>query len=159
MSSAKTVFDTDMIARTITASPRVLYHLSDLLKWPDACVFVCEGEKDADRVASLDHCATAVACGKWTDDCVQALTGRDVLILGDADKPGRKKALAAATAMYGTASTIRIVRLPGLTGEPKSKDVSDWLDFDLSRGAKLADICFEAPLWTPVCTQNLVRLI
>jgi putative DNA primase/helicase len=129
--------------------PRVLYHLSDLLKWPDACVFVCEGEKDADRVASLDHCATAVACGKWTDDCVQTLTGRDVLILEDADKAGRKKALAAATALYGTASTIRIVRLPGLTGEPKSKDVSDWLDFDLSRGAKLADVCFEAPLWTP----------
>jgi hypothetical protein len=136
---------------SIEDCPRVLYRLLDLLKWPDACVFVCEGEKDANRVASLDHCATTVACGKWTDDCIQALAGRDVLILEDVDKneAGHKKALAAATALYGTANTIRIVRLPGLTGEPGSKDVSDWLDADLSRGAKLADVCFEAPLWVP----------
>src|SRR5262245_40831680 len=37
-----------------------LYRLPELLKYPDATVFVCEGEKDADRVASLGHCATAV---------------------------------------------------------------------------------------------------
>src|SRR5262249_7958636 len=60
---------------------RVPYRLSELLQYPDACVFVCEGEKDADRVASIDNCATTVACGDWTDDCVQALAGRDVLIL------------------------------------------------------------------------------
>src|SRR5262249_34216044 len=45
---------------------RVPYRLSDLLKYPDGCVFICEGEKDADRVAALDHCATTVACGDWT---------------------------------------------------------------------------------------------
>ena len=47
-----------------TASP-------ELLQYPDATVFICEGEKDADRVASLGHCATTVAGGKWTDDCVK----------------------------------------------------------------------------------------
>ena len=47
---------------------RVLYRWPELLKYPDATVFVCEGEKDADRVASLEHCATTVASGKWTDD-------------------------------------------------------------------------------------------
>jgi RecA-family ATPase len=128
---------------------RVLYRLPELLKYPDACVFICEGEKDAGRVASLDHCAVAVAFGKWTDECIQALTGRDVLILEDADKAGRKKALAAAAALYGTANTIRIVRLPGLTGEQKNKDVSDWLDADTRNASKFADVCFEASLWTP----------
>jgi hypothetical protein len=39
---------------------RVLYRLGDLLKYPDATVFICEGEKDADRVAELGHCATTV---------------------------------------------------------------------------------------------------
>jgi hypothetical protein len=133
---------------SIDDCPRVLYRLSELLKYPDACVFVCEGEKDAGRVASLDHCATTVACGKWTADCVQALAGRDVLILQDVDRneAGRKKALAAATALHGTAKTIRIVALPGLTGEPGSTDVSDWLDADPSRGAKLADTCFAVPM-------------
>ncbi len=39
---------------------RVLYRLPELLQYPDATVFVCEGKKDADRVASLGHCATTV---------------------------------------------------------------------------------------------------
>jgi hypothetical protein len=42
---------------------RVLYRLPELLQFPDGTVFVCEGEKDADRVASLGHCATTVASG------------------------------------------------------------------------------------------------
>src|SRR5262249_35010474 len=60
---------------------RVLYRWPELLKYPDATVFVCEGEKDADRVASLEHCATTAAGGKWTDDCAKALAGRHVIIL------------------------------------------------------------------------------
>jgi putative DNA primase/helicase len=126
---------------------RVPYRWPDLLQYPDATVFVCEGEKDADRVASLDHCTTTVAGGKWTADCVEPLAGRDVLILEDADEPGHKKAIAAATALHGQAKTIRIVRLPGLTGHPNNKDVSDWLDADPRRANKLADVCFDAPLW------------
>jgi hypothetical protein len=43
---------------------RVLYRLPDLIKYPDATIFVCEGEKEADRVASLGYCATTVASGK-----------------------------------------------------------------------------------------------
>src|SRR5262249_44294944 len=97
----------------------------------------------------LGRCATTVAGGKWTDECVKALAGRDVLILEGADKAGRKKALAAATALHGTAATIRIVRLPDLTGHPNNKDASDWLDADPRRAERLIDICFSVPLWTP----------
>ena len=125
---------------------RVLYRLPELLKYPDACVFVCEGEKDADRVASLDHCATTVACGDWTDDCVNALAGRDCIILEDNDEAGRKKAQEAAHALHGQAKSVRIVRLPGL---PEKGDVSDWLDADPRNAGKLVDVCFDAPLWTP----------
>jgi AAA domain len=128
---------------------RVIYRWPELLQYPDATVFVCEGEKDADRVASLSLCSTAVACGKWTDDCIKALAGRDCIILQDMDETGRKKALAAAQKLHGTAATMRIVALPGLTGKPKNKDVSDWLDADPRRADKLVDICFDAPLWTP----------
>ena len=102
---------------------RVLYRLPELLRYPDATVFVCEGEKDADRVASHGYCSTTVAAGKWTEECVRALAGRDVMILEDNDEPGRKKALAAAQALQGRAKTIRIVSLPGL---PDKGDVSDW---------------------------------
>src|SRR5262249_49215681 len=125
---------------------RVPYRLSDLLKYPDGCVFICEGEKDADRVAALDHCATTVACGDWTEDCIKALAGRDALILEDNDDAGRKKAYDAAQALHGVAKTVRVVRLPGL---PEKGDVSDWLDADAGNATKLADVCFDAPLWIP----------
>jgi hypothetical protein len=130
----------------IDDTPRVLYRLPELLQYPDATVFITEGEKDADRVAELGQCATTVACGKWTSDCITPLAGHDVYILEDNDDAGRKKALEAAQALHGTAKTIRIVRLPGL---PEKGDVSDWLDTDARNAGKLVEVCFDAPLWTP----------
>jgi hypothetical protein len=125
---------------------RVLYHWSELLKYPNGTVFICEGEKDADRVTALGHCATTVAAGKWTEECVTALAGRDVIILEDNDDAGRAKALTAAQALRRTAKTIRIVSLPDLTDKG---DVSDWLDADLRRAEKLVDLCFDVRVWTP----------
>jgi hypothetical protein len=125
---------------------RVLYRLLELLKFPYATVFVCEGEKDADRVASLGHCATTVASGKWTEDCIKALAGRDTIILQDNDETGADKALTAAQALHGVAKTIRIVLLPGLKAED---DVSDWLDADPEHAGKLVDVCFDVAEWTP----------
>src|SRR5262249_7567512 len=95
---------------------------------------------------ALDHCATTVACGDWTDDCVNALAGRDCVILEDNDEAGRKKAQEAAAALHGRAKSVRIVRLPGL---PEKGDVSDWLDVDPRNAGKLVDVCFDAPLWAP----------
>jgi hypothetical protein len=126
---------------------RVLYRLPELLQFRDATVFVCEGEKDADRVASLEHCATTVASGKWTDDCIKALAGRDIIVLQDNDGKGQEKALTAAQALHGIAKTIRIVLLPDL---PAHGDVSNWLDADPERdGEQLANICMDAPEWAP----------
>jgi RecA-family ATPase len=130
---------------------RVLYRWPELLQWPDATVFVCEGEKDVDRLWSIDHCATGVASGVWTEDCIKALAERDVIILQDNDPPGRKKALTAAHALHGVAKSIRIVLLPDL---PPKGDVSDWLDADPRRANKLTDICFDAPEWSPESTAD-----
>jgi DNA primase len=105
---------------------------------------VCEGEKDADRVASLGHCATTVASGKWSAADVSALAGRDIFILEDDDEAGRQKAIAAANALHSVADTIRIIRMPD-----GANDVSDWLDADPSRADRLVDICVDAPLWEP----------
>jgi 5S rRNA maturation endonuclease (ribonuclease M5) len=134
---------------------RVPYRLPDLLKFPDATIFVCEGEKDADRVAALGHCATTVACGKWTDGCIRALAGRHVVILEDADEPGQKAA-EAAKALHGTAKTIRIVRLPGheYTAKDHGKDISDWLDADARNADKFVDVCFAVPEWTPSVVED-----
>jgi hypothetical protein len=130
---------------------RVPYKLPELLQYPSGTVFFCEGEKDADRVASLNLCATTVASGKWTDDCVKALAGRDIIILQDNDEPGRKKALTAAQALHGAAKTIRIVLLPDLADKG---DVSDWLDADPQNAGELADVCLAVPEWSPSETDN-----
>ena len=128
---------------------RVLYRLPELLKYPDATTFVTEGEKDCDAVAALGHCATTVASGRWAGVDLAPLKDRDCIILRDIDEPGRKKALAAARALHGIAKTIRIVELPGLTGHPNNKDVSDWLDADPRRAERLPEIAFDAPVWEP----------
>jgi 5S rRNA maturation endonuclease (ribonuclease M5) len=129
----------------------VLYNWPDFVEaGPDATLFVCEGEKDAKRLKSLKLLATTVAFGSWKDVDVSDVTGRDVIILEDADKPGVKKARDAAIALRKVAKTIRIVRLPGHehTAEKHGKDVSDWLDEDPNRTADaLAEACFDAPVW------------
>jgi RecA-family ATPase len=125
---------------------RVAYRLPELMNYPDATVFVCEGEKDADRVAALGHCATTVAAGKWTDECSEALAGRDCIILEDNDDKGRQRALEAAQRLHGVAKSVRIVSLPNL---PDKGDVSDWLDADPRRADRLIDVCFDAPIWAP----------
>ena len=135
---------------------RVLYRWPELAKYPDATVFVTEGEADADRVASLGHCATTVASGKWTNECVQALAGRDCIILQDNDDAGLKRALEAAQQLHGTAASIRIVLLPDL---PPKGDVSDWLDADPSRAEKFVDVCFETPEWTPSNNDQAASII
>ena len=125
---------------------RILYRWPELLKFPDATVFVTEGEKDADNVAALNLCATCVATGKWTPECIAALAGREVVILEDNDDAGRTKALAAAQTLHGTAKTIRIVSLPDL---PDKGDVSDWLEADPNNAKKFTKTCFDVPVWVP----------
>jgi hypothetical protein len=139
----------------------VPYRLPELLAYPDGSILHCEGEKDANRVASLGlaFCATTLSGGtKWTDDIVKVFAGRDVYILEDADEAGHKKALAAAQALHGTAKSVRIVLLPGLTGEPGNKDVSDWLDADRRNADKLEGVLGDAPEWTPSANDEKPKL-
>jgi RecA-family ATPase len=129
---------------------KVLYRLPEIIADSAAFIFLCEGEKDAERVATLGLCATTISGGsKWTADIIEPLRGRDVVILPDADTAGAKKALEAANALSGVVKSIRMVRLPGLSGRAGSNDVSDWLDYDEKRAGILATTCLAAPLWTP----------
>jgi hypothetical protein len=124
---------------------RVLYRWRELLRYPDATALVTEGEKDADNAGALGFCATTVASGKWTDDCVQALAGRHCWILEDNDDTGRKKALEAAKLLHPVANSVKIIRLPGLA---EGEDVSDWLDAGHTR-QDLEDVCYSTPDWEP----------
>jgi AAA domain/Toprim-like len=105
---------------------RVPYRWPDLAADKIAPVYLCEGEKDADRVASLDLVATTISGGKHMSDTIlEALRDRDVIILQDNDEAGRKLAADRADKLRGVARSVRAVQLPGL---PHKGDVSDWLD-------------------------------
>lgn len=105
----------------------VPYRLRDLLAAPDAVVYLVEGEKDADRLASLGLVATCNAggAGKWRKEHSEFLRGRHVVILPDNDDAGRQHAKNAVKTLRGIAAQVRVIVLPGL---PAKGDVSDWLD-------------------------------
>ncbi|CCE04773.1 hypothetical protein BRAS3843_1130004 [Bradyrhizobium sp. STM 3843] len=137
-------------------TPSVLYRLPELLKYPDGTVHLCEGERDADRLAELGLTATTVsgdAADKWTPELAAPLRGRDVFILQDNDAKGEKRATAAAQALQGIAKSVRVILLPDL---PPKGDVSDWLKAGHSQ-AELEAICVAAPVWQPTAESPAPR--
>jgi hypothetical protein len=121
---------------------KIIYRWKEIADQPDEIVFVCEGEKDADRLASLGLLATTVAGQNWSETAAEALRGRDVFVLEDNDETGRENSEAAVEALADMVKSIRIVRLPDL---PHKGDVSDWLDAGHT-GEELIDVCAAAPV-------------
>jgi hypothetical protein len=128
---------------------RVLYRLPELCQAdPTDWVFVCEGEKDADRLAALGLTATTnpMGAGQWREEYAETLHGRRVGLLPDHDEPGRKHAeqVAASLTRHGAAE-VKVLNLPGV---PDKGDVSDWLA-DGHTAAELLDLAESAATWTP----------
>lgn len=106
---------------------RVLYRLPEVLAAdPAEIVWLCEGEKDADRLSGCGLVATtrAEGAGKWQPDNADWLRGRRVVILQDNDEPGRKDARLKRESLRSVAAEAAILALDAL---PEHGDVSDWL--------------------------------
>lgn len=138
-------------------TPRVLYRLPELLaadkgEW----VFLPEGEKDADNLATIGLTATCNpgGAGKWkhlADD--SDLHGRRVAIIADSDAPGRDHAQDVAGRLHGKAAEVKILSMPD-----GHKDVSDWLEAMDSRepedlAATLVSMAEAAPEWAPAAVD------
>jgi RecA-family ATPase len=134
--------------RDMDGVQHVLYRWPELIEFPDATTFVCEGEKDTDGVRALD--LTATTTSKWTHEIAEALRGRHVYIIQDVDENGAgdKKADEAARWLHDVAASIKVVKLPGLDGTEGKKDVSDWLGAGHTK-AELESVCAAAPYWIP----------
>lgn len=93
-------------------------------------VYVVEGEKDADRLASLGYTATTNYAGaakadqraKWRDEYAAQLSGADVVIVADNDEPGRAHARHWRDRLTPRCRSVLLV-VPA-----RGKDVSDLLD-------------------------------
>lgn len=101
---------------------RVLYRLPEVLK--SETVWIVEGEKDADNLASLGLTATCNVggAGKWLDGYTEALAGKHIVLCGDNDKPGQDHVALVFESVAQKAKSVRIVKLPGV------KDASDYID-------------------------------
>jgi putative DNA primase/helicase len=127
--------------------PRVLYKLTEVLQAIETGqrIFITEGEKDADNLENLGFCATTNpgGAGQWRDEYSKVLRGAKIVIISDADEPGRKHAEQVAQSLQGQAMSVQVVELPGL-----GKDVSDWIAAG-STSADLEMLLTQTPEWEP----------
>ncbi|NLH99892.1 MAG: AAA family ATPase, partial [Chthonomonadales bacterium] len=131
---------------------RVLYRLPAVL---DAVrhrkpVWIVEGEKDADALATIGLCATTNSggAGKWLPDAAETLRQAHVVVMPDNDDPGRAHADIVANALHGIAASVRILALPDL---PPKGDVSDWLSGKdpQAAAAELRKLARATPIFSP----------
>ena len=108
-----------------TGIRRVPYRLTELIK-SEATVYIVEGEKDVDTLVNHGLVATCndSGAGKWKPEFNEFLKDRDVVVLEDNDKPGRKHGKVISEGLYGVARSIKIVRFTELD---KGGDVTDFL--------------------------------
>lgn len=129
---------------------RVLYRLPELLAAdPDAVVWLCEGEKDADALAARGLVATTnpLGAGKFLPEFVPFLAERHVVVLPDvdADGVGQRAGQATAALLDGATRSLRVLELVAL---PATGDVSDWF----ANGGTVEELrrrAAAAPPWTP----------
>ncbi len=102
---------------------RVLYRLSEVLEAP--IVLYAEGEKDVETLREYGFVATTAGStsAPWLDSFTQALAGREVVIIPDADKPGRARAAQVFRALEGHAAKLVILDLEG-----ECKDITEWFE-------------------------------
>lgn len=110
-------------------APTVPYRLPDVIQANRAgdTIYIVEGEKDADTLASHGLTATCNVggAGKWTDNLDGWFAGARVVILPDNDEPGRRHAQDIHRHLQDVAEQTRILNLPGLDDKG---DVTDWLE-------------------------------
>lgn len=130
--------------------PRIPYRLPELLAAPRTTIaYVCEGEKDCDNLAQIGFVATTASEGasaKWTPELTEFFRDRRVVILLDADDPGRKHGDKVARAVSSVATSVKIIDL--FPERNDGSDVSDWLETDRV-GVKLIKAVNDAPHWEP----------
>jgi putative DNA primase/helicase len=133
---------------------RVLYHLPKLIaarrhaaNGRPPRVFICEGEKDANHVASAEFLATTSpgGAGKWRAEYNQYFAGFDVVVCEDKDEEGRKHAETVAANVFLVATSVRVITFRDL---PEGADVSNWIN-NGGTPETLTAMVEQTPLWAP----------
>ena len=131
--------------------PKIPYRLPELNAAPvGTTVYFCEGEKDADNLAKLGFVATTASEGatkaKWDPALTAWFKDRPIVILRDADPPGRAHGQKVAHALHPVAASVKVV--DPYPDRNDGSDISDWLETDAA-GVKLIQAVNDSPPWTP----------
>jgi hypothetical protein len=107
---------------------RVPFHLPRLLAAkPEEIVLIAEGEKCVEALEQWGAVATCNSGGSGSSKLfelwVDHFRGLNVVVLPDADAPGRKHAATVADILLPIVRKLRVVELPGL---PDRGDIVDW---------------------------------
>ena len=104
---------------------RVLYRLPQVIEAVAAGrrIWVVEGEEDVHALERLGEVATCNpgGAGKWRREYSEPLRGASVVIVADADKPGREHARDEARSLAGVVTNVNAVE------SPYGKDARDHL--------------------------------
>jgi hypothetical protein len=122
----------DAVRMTSGQLPPVLYRLPEVLLADE--VLVVEGEKDCETARAMGLVATCNAGGSggWRQEFVEALRGRRVHIIADADENGRRHARRIAGSVIEAAEVVKVIEFAG------AKDLTEWVEAGGTRDALLA---------------------
>lgn len=122
---------------TMEGARRVLYDLPELIaaKAEGKTIHVVEGEKDAETGKALGEVFTTApmgaGVGKWLEEYSESLAGADVVLIPDADEPGRRHMRAVRDSLIEHGCTVRV-----LETAPGFKDLTE----HIQGGKTLADL-------------------
>ena len=113
--------DADGRRHTTLGDARIVpYNLPELLDAKSAgrIIYLVEGEKAADALATLKVTATTAhtGAGSWPEAITEYFAGANVVILPDNDLPGWRYAQKAVDAIFAIAKNVKVVDL-GLQGQ------------------------------------------
>lgn len=106
-----------------------LYHVQRLSQTNDV-IYFAEGEKDVERLESWGYTATCTPNGagqtSWPDEYNQYLNQRDVIIICDNDKAGKKYGQTVTKNIYRIAKSVKIIPAESIWNDcPDKGDISD----------------------------------
>ncbi len=90
-------------------------------------IFIVEGEKDVNTLTKLNLVASCNSGGAngWNSSLNKYFSNKKIIIIPDNDKPGENYVNSVAKNLNGIATSIKVVRLPGLN---ESEDISDYIN-------------------------------
>src|SRR5690606_35451406 len=92
---------------------RVLYRLHEVKRAIDKgrTIFIPEGEKDVETLRAHGFAATCspMGAGKWDDSYSESLAGADVVVIADADEPGRRHARQVFDSLDEAGCSVRVM--------------------------------------------------